>query len=316
VPATVATSLYHEFYDRQKAGESGEASSHWKAFSKNFEVVFDESGQIVKLKGYGFGGSDDSRLQARLTASIGNELQLQVLRWPGLRTEMRQARELVRRMGLFFSQDAFRQACTRSFLREHIAQLRVENILIIGDGHGILAALLHQEYPQANIFLIDLGATLFFQAWYLQRAFPDAVHLMANEIEDVRETAGFYYCPAEHLQDLRHVNFDLAINVASMQEMNMDTVRNYFTLLRRHSTHLFYCCNRLEKQLPDGTVTRFTEYPWKTDDKILVDEACPWHQFFAGRSAAANLRIFGWIPVPLLHRYDGIHWHRLVKLAK
>ena len=62
------------------------------------------------------------------------------------------------------------------------------------------------------------------------------------------------YCP-----------LNLVINIVSMQEMNPSVIREYFDDLRKRiSDHdlYFYFCNRLEKSLPDGTVTRFFEYPW------------------------------------------------------
>jgi hypothetical protein len=65
----------------------------------------------------------------------------------------------------------------------------------------------------------------------------------------------------------------------------------------------FYCCNRLEKTLPDGTITRFRNYPWKDDDKIIVDELCPWHQYYYSAS------------FPFYHQYDGPVQHRLALMA-
>jgi hypothetical protein len=40
----------------------------------------------------------------------------------------------------------------------------------------------------------------------------------------------------------------------------------------------FYCCNREEKTLSDGTITRFKDYPWNSLDNIQIDDLCPWHQ--------------------------------------
>lgn len=73
---------------------------------------------------------------------------------------------------------------------------------------------------------------------------------------------------------------DLALNVASFQEMNPPVIGEYFDDLRAAAAGrglVFYCCNREEKRLPDGTVSRFAEYPWSGSDKILLDELCPWH---------------------------------------
>ena len=88
-----------------------------------------------------------------------------------------------------------------------------------------------------------------------------------------------------------------------MQEMDPPVTARYFELLRRAKTALFYCCNREEKVLPDGTVTRFAEFPWKPEDKVLFDELCPWHNSY-----------YALLP-PFYRPYDGPIRHRLVRLA-
>ena len=56
-----------------------------------------------------------------------------------------------------------------------------------------------------------------------------------------------------------HAPIGLAINIVSMQEMNPPVISNYFDLLRKApgSSTVFYCCNRIDKTLPDETRVRF-----------------------------------------------------------
>lgn len=191
----------------------------------------------------------------------------------------------------------------------------MRTILVIGDGHGILSALLHNRFPSARILLVDLGATLLFQAVYLAKAFPLATHVLTDEDFAATSDATFSYCPADRIESLPNGDIDLAVNVASMQEMTLAAVAGYFKLLRKRRTRIFYCCNRLEKRLSGGELLRFMDYPWLTADVHLVDEACPWHQWFFGRSRAPRVRVGG-VAIPLVHRYDGVHWHRLTRLAQ
>lgn len=295
------------------------ASSHWQDFSRQFQVKVGDDGVLQDLVGYGFGESDRSSIALRTFAAIGNWLHLLVLDAPGLRAQVPLAKKLVHQMGLHFSQDAFRQTCTDWFLAGRLkngaARERPGTILVIGDGHGILSALLHIRFPAARIFLVDLGATLLFQAVYLAKAFPSAPHALTDE--DVAPACGatFSYCPADRIESLPNGDIDLAINVASMQEMTPTVVADYFKLLRKRRTRIFYCCNRLEKRLSGGELLRFMDYPWSPADVHLVDEACPWHQWFFGPSRAPRVRVGG-VPIPLVHRYDGVHWHRLTRLAQ
>ena len=314
----ISLQLYKEFYKQESVGtDSVKASAHWKNFSQSFQVEQNPDGSIRKIKGYGFGGSDDNRLSARIMSFIENGLLQAWLSYPGLAKEKKEAKKTVASMGLSFSRDAFRQVCTRYFLKREMAKtnIPVKNILIIGDGHGILAALMSEQYPEARIFLIDLGATLFFQAYYLENTFTDKQHVLLDKNNPSIPENGFLYCPAERLEDFPSIEIDLAINIASMQEMEITVVNDYFRFLRERKTKFFYCCNRLEKTLPDGKVTRFTDYQWLKEDIHLTDEKCSWHQFFFARSSAPNLKLFNIIPIPLLHHYDGVHWHRLTQLS-
>ena len=105
---------------------------------------------------------------------------------------------------------------------------------------------------------------------------------------------------------LKDCPIDLAINIASMQEMNPENIRNYFDddVVASTGDLAFYCCNREEKTLPDGTITRFKEYPWNSLDIILIDEVCPWYQQY-----------YLYIP-PFYRHYDGPHRHQLRNLTK
>jgi len=91
-----------------------------------------------------------------------------------------------------------------------------------------------------------------------------------------------------------------------MQEMDLHIIDRYFQDMRSIKTKklIFYCCNRIEKKLPDGTITKFKEYPWIAEDEIIRDELCPWHQEF-----------YSFRP-PFFRRYDGPIQHKLVNLAK
>ena len=72
---------------------------------------------------------------------------------------------------------------------------------------------------------------------------------------------------AKNLELLELLNFQLAINIASMQEMHPDVVSSHFSdlgspgSLGLRERKWFYCCNRETKILPDGIIVNFKEYP-------------------------------------------------------
>ena len=115
------------------------------------------------------------------------------------------------------------------------------------------------------------------------------------------------------------MEIDIAVNVASMQEMDSSTVASYFAFLRDRlrPANIFYCCNREWKRLPDGQVSALADYPWVAEDRVLVDEPCPWHQYFLSvrQSPTGHApRLLG-IPIPGVSHYDGTHRHRLVVMS-
>jgi hypothetical protein len=88
-------------------------------------------------------------------------------------------------------------------------------------------------------------------------------------------------------------------------EMDAPVTKMYSDTLRQcpRASTAFYCCNRVEKRLPDGTITRFLEYPWHPDDEILLDQLSPWDRFgYRGRP-------------PFYYKNNPVH-HRLVRLKK
>lgn len=301
--------LYDEFYDKGKAKQSSKMSSHWSKYSKYFFLSNDKEGD-VRLLGFGFGESDQKpslggralgwlEIFLKTFLYFPNKEMARLILW---------GRQIVQRMNLYFGQDAFRHLCVLVLLKKNLPSAP-RKILVIGDGPGILSAYLHSTWPETQIFLVDLGVTLAIQAQNLTRVFPEASHK-----EVVGKESGFYYLAAERLDLPGDVSFDLAINVASMQEMKPETVKEYFHLLRAHGTRWFYCCNRVEKVMPEGEVSGFFDYPWKQGDEIIVEGYPKWYGWFLG---FGGLPVVSWgsFHLPLLRRFDGVHAHRFIRMA-
>ena len=82
-------------------------------------------------------------------------------------------------------------------------------------------------------------------------------------------------------------------------------INNYFDAMRTITVgSYFYCVNREEKTLPDGSVIRFNDYPWQSSEIPVggIDGLCPWYQEYPSSSPTF------WKP------FDGPHLHRLIKL--
>ena len=178
-----------------------------------------------------------------------------------------------------------------------------------------MTALLLLSNSASRIVIVNLTKTLLVDLWYLKvllgsDKFHNSVELVVDEfgLEQALKNPlrNVIALQASHSSLLKLCPIDMFINIASFQEMDAPVINHYFDEMRAiaHKRDVaLYCCNRQEKQLPDGTIIKFTKYPWKTDDKIIVDELCPWHQHY-----------YSLLP-PFYRLYDGPHQHRLVTLS-
>lgn len=211
-----------------------------------------------------------------------------------------------------FSLDVLRQVLTLAFVEKHIAIRDLPGIiLVIGDGFGALSSLLLSLYPNRTIMVVNLVPVLLADIIFIRKAFPDlSIAYVDNEVQlenALMDRKDSVIAVRADLQDLiRLAPIDIAFNIVSMQEMMPAVISQYFLNLRkvRSSPLFFYCCNRLRKTLPDGTVTEFMRYPWRDDDRCFVDELCPWCQ-----------KYYKLIP-PRYIDYDGPIQHRLVQLSQ
>jgi len=302
--------LIKNYYRRYHS--SPEASSHWqkqqihqKINYKYSPLKFKNRGgrdtlDNISMSGEGFG--DFKKLNLfNLIISIPIFLYLLFIHWPKfkLNTFLATMRySLISKQ--IFGYDLTRMALTVDFLEKNLDSLNFKTIAIIGDGYGRLSCILKLKYPNCNIISINLGKTLLFDYFYSYKVFPKLQHKLVHSNEDF--VSDFNYIEAERYR-LLSIKSDLFINIASMQEMNYEQINGYFNLIKnQNKPTIFYCCNRLLKSLPDGSLISFNNYPW-SGLEIIVDELCPWHQKFPT------------IKPPFVRRFDGPIQHRLAKTS-
>ncbi len=200
----------------------------------------------------------------------------------------------------------FRSACALAVLMEHwdSYNLSPKRFAIIGDGYGFLGALIRRMVPDCRLYTIDLSKVLIFQARTHEKA--DSSVLMSRLTVDVEQSDydAFFVLPQEIPRITEDI--DCVINIASMQEMNAWSIATYFKFLRRLSgpnSH-FYCVNREKKEMPEGEISYFLDYPWSNNDEIYIDEVCSYYtHWFSMR-------------YPFVRQFDGQFMHRLVHLEK
>lgn len=292
---------------REDVGES----SHWRKFHSDFRFAGDGFTGIV---GFGAVGRPHGLMRGLAHRALQRRFRAMGAGFEVFPEADAAAQHIIAAQKRAYNLDVLRQALTVGFLRHHLggALSRETTACVIGDGFGLITALLLATNTARRVVLINLTKTLLVDLWYLRlwlgdAAFSNSVALLEDGAQapssaDWRVLA---IQAADHVA-LQSVPIDLAINIASMQEMNPPVIDQYFNDLRtvaRKRRLAFYCCNRLDKALPDGTHTRFFNYSWRADDRIVVDELCPWHQQYYVSTP------------PFYRRYDGPIHHRLAWLA-
>ncbi len=189
-------------------------------------------------------------------------------------------------------------------------RLETDPIAVIGDGFGTMTSLILETLPSTKVIAVNLTKTLLVDLAFLHKAFPDCGFAYVETADDMRAALAepsvrVVALRADYSEALASAPIILGINILSMMEMMPLVTAHYFDVLRRcpRQRTAFYCCNRIEKRLTDGTVTRFQEYPWRAADDIVVDGACPWTRLaYRGRP-------------PFYYRPKSVH-HRLAWLEK
>ncbi len=300
--------LYERHYSIG-AKTSKVTSSHWKSVGQH-NVVKTASGW--SLEGKGFGSRRENNLITRMLRLPSSHLVRDLIQrheCPGRFVEIGlQIAHLQRR---HFDYDCARHVLTLALFDKYLVNSPIfespdgkKSIGIIGDTYGYFGAMLSKWLPNTRIVEINLGKTLIFDAYYLGLAFPDSQHHLLYGNADTGQS-DFVYVEAEDITVLESQDIWLYVNIASMQEMDPHVIHSYFNTMRRSkaSDIFLYCCNREQKTLPDGTITKYLDYGWSPRDIMMLDELCPWLQTYPTNFP------------PRWKRFEGPFRHRFLKLS-
>lgn len=306
-----------EYLGRVMNNEDPASSSHWNKYHAKFEY---KNGIFHGIEGFG-GNSKRNFIVNKLHLFFQGKFRIQTINDDIFNTIDKNASKIVKIQNKNYDIDVLRLTLTLNFLKKNIFDVNknIETACVIGDGFGTTTAQLLANKLVKNVILVNLTKTLLVDLYYLklmmgEDEFSNSVHLVTdrkslkkvlNETKDTI-TRNVIAIEAKDHKLLKECPVDIAINIASMQEMNPSTIIDYFEDLRVIGSNrklVFYCCNRIEKRLPDGKTTRFFHYPWSKKDIILFDELCPWHQEY-----------YSFIP-PFYRSYDGPIQHRLCVIS-
>lgn len=151
-------------------------------------------------------------------------------------------------------------------------------VLEIGGGYGALAHHLSNLIGKATYFMIDLPETLLFSGSYLslhnpekrvyiydKDSFPSVIR--SGEIG----TYDFVLLPNYQLHSLDHLQFDLVINISSLQEMRTRQAEEYLDFIKRTCQGVFYSWNE-DRQSLNKEMTSVSELIKRRFEVVEVTE--------------------------------------------
>jgi hypothetical protein len=293
-------------------------SSHWEYHLQDFS--FDEEKGLKNITG--FGGIVQRSLRERLyhfTMQLPDRKKGR--KFPGFNKLISLAQDVAKIQNRTLDSDMMRHVLSLSCIESMIPNFNIDDSidLVIGDGFGVLSSLINR-YTGNKVASVNLNEVLLVDYLYTRGIIADEGTVLAMTESDIEEAINnkkiqLVYIQADNHSLIRNLPIRVAYNLASMQEMNPSIIGQYFEDLRncRSKTLYFYCDNRVEKVLIDGTIVRFQEYPWSNNDEILIDELCPWHQHFY-ISNPLHRRFYS-TRLPFYRKFDGPHQHRLAKFS-
>ena len=294
--------IKRELYERycQNNSFSSVTSSHWRQYGRMTKIEM--IGDKLEIDTFGVSEFNKATVFSFIKHVPRAILIRRLLRKHRARKKtIGAARRIVEKLGILFEFDHAKHVLIYDLIDSYNLFDCDNYVCVIGDGHGFFGTLIRELRPDVKLVFVNLGRNLFLDVHRFDQYFPNVVDVsLLGKDREVHTNVDTIFLVAEHIEQLDSLAIDLWVNVASMQEMNIQTINKYFEFISSSKTSsYFYCCNREEKTLPDGSVVRFADYPWKNCE-IIFDELSPWYQRFPISKP------------PFWRSFDGPHRHRLV----
>ena len=299
----IQETLFQKYYSNDEFSKV--TSSHWQDFGKKTNITRSNNG--FEIRGYGISAYGRKSILRNLKyLPIAILLSKMLSKHGAKKHSIHAAKTITKHLNIHFAFDHAKHVLIYDLLDSYSLFNSEDIICIIGDGHGLFGSLIKTLRPDARILFVNLGRNLLIDVVCFSKVFPhiESLHFQRSEDRNRLQNHEIIFLEAEQFELIQNLPISLFINVASMQEMDVPVINRYFEYMRTSTTEpYFYCCNREEKTLPDGSIIRFADYSGEAGGgvDILLDELCPWYQKYPNSYP------------PFWRPFEPIR-HRLVKL--
>ncbi len=296
--------LLHNNYFLSDLPHSTATSSHWIKYGRYQRV--DIQRDLISVNGLGFGDYENlgklSTFQKLINMPMVLASRLVLACFPSVYRNA--TRSVAKSSFRQINPDFVRLTKSLQTISATVPDFgNKKRVAIIGDGFGTFGALLASLYPNTTIVQINLGRQLLFDYLFMVTSHPKREHRILQSLNEIIE-GEINYLPAELVSCL-DADIEVFISSASFQEMNLETIKDYFCLMRSQSQRTFlYCANRVSKKLPDGELIELEKYGWSLNDTHLSNSSPWWLNLGIKRRP------------PFIFKMDGRIEERITEIAK
>jgi len=163
-------------------------------------------------------------------------------------------------------------------------QIKNKNLVVaeLGAGYGRLAYIFLKALKNVTYVIVDLPGGLIFSEYYLSNLFPDK-KIMSYESSkkyqmfnrEIMQEFNIVFLGPWQLQQIASKSIDIFSNIYSFQEMKLEHIQNYFSLIDKKCNGIFYTKQSINiKNQWDGIDANFP-YPIKKNWKELYFNKSP-----------------------------------------
>lgn len=149
-------------------------------------------------------------------------------------------------------------------------------VLDLGGGWGRIGHVLCSLNPNATYIDADLPEIILIAEEYLPKTLSDRKVLTVTDHKEMilnKETLSdkaLHFIGSQQLAKLEGKCIDVVINVASMQEMNKQTIDAYFKIIDKHSRYFY--TSQADHKTRFNTGCALNEWPIESTWKLIHDE--------------------------------------------
>ena len=151
----------------------------------------------------------------------------------------------------FYTNQFLRQLTHIHFIKKNTDFDKIESIMELGGGIGLLASCFLKLKKNVKYLLIDIAPTIFFSEYYLRNlgfkvcGYKELKNMKNPNLNKIFKEYQVCCIPSWKLELLEDFKSDLFINVQSFQEIENEQSKNYINIFKKSVKQSIYLNNKI-----------------------------------------------------------------------